>query len=134
MRNVEELDHFDDIMQLVVRIPEENRSGSSLAIIEMQGELESRAGDVEMAGKLIGDLSFSKDGSNTPMLIIGHHILYGKIVNLDNPMVVMHKKSQTESEGTSDETTSYSVQSIIRKKILFKTRPKPIIANVPKKL
>merc|ERR1711951_107652 len=121
-------------MQLVVRIPEDATRNSSLAIIEMQGDLESRAGDVDMAGKLIGDLSFSKDGSNTPMLIIGHHILYGKIVNLDNPMVVMHKTSHTESEDMGDSTTSYLVQSIIRKKLLFKTRPKPIIANVPKKL
>ena len=31
-------------------------------------------------------------------------------------------------------TTEYVVRSIIRKKLIFKTRPKPIIANVPKKL
>ena len=49
-----------------------------------------------MGGKLIGDLSFSADGSNTPLLIIGHHILYGKIVNLDNPMVVMHKSNESK--------------------------------------
>ena len=33
-----------------------------------------------------------------------------------------------------EETTEYVVRTIIRKKIVFKTRPKPIIANVPKKL
>ena len=31
-------------------------------------------------------------------------------------------------------STEYVVRSIIRKKFIFKTRPKPIIANVPKKL
>ena len=65
-----------------------------------QGDLESRGGDVDMGGKLIGDLSFSADGSNTPLLIIGHHILYGKIVNLDNPMVVMHKCEQSQVRST----------------------------------
>ena len=30
--------------------------------------------------------------------------------------------------------TRYHVQAIVKKKILFKSRPKPIIANVPKKV
>ena len=36
----------------------------------------------------------------------------------------------------TDETpgTEYQVKAIVKRKILFKTRPKPIIANVPKKL
>ena len=29
-------------------------------------------------------------------------------------------------------TTSYCVSAVIKKKIIFKSRPKPIIANVPK--
>ena len=33
-----------------------------------------------------------------------------------------------------DASTEYVVRSIIRKKLVFKTRPKPIIANVPKKI
>merc|ERR1719312_633530 len=103
-------------MQLLVRLPEDNSGNTSLAIIEMQGDLESRGGDVDMGGKLIGDLSFSADGSNTPLLIIGHHILYGKIVNLDNPMVVMHKCDQSK-DGTGETSTSYIVHSIVRKKL-----------------
>ena len=31
-------------------------------------------------------------------------------------------------------STVYNVQAIIRKKLLFKARPKPIIANVAKKI
>jgi chromosome transmission fidelity protein 8 len=30
--------------------------------------------------------------------------------------------------------THYEVQAVIRKKLIFKSRPKPIIANVPKKV
>ena len=41
--------------------------------------------------------------------------------------------SEMEVEsGTGD--TVYNVRAIIRKKLLFKSRPKPIIANVPKKI
>ena len=67
-----------------------------MCIFSIQGDLESRVGEVDMGGKLIGDLSFSKDGSNTPLLIIGHHILYGKLVKMENPMVVMHKVRKTQ--------------------------------------
>ena len=67
-----------------------------MCIVSVQGDLESRVGEVDMGGKLIGDLSFSKDGSNTPLLIIGHHILYGKLVKMENPMVVMHKVTKIQ--------------------------------------
>ena len=42
-----------------------------------------------------------------------------------------------DDSGNSDKptgTTEYLVRTIIRKKLVFKTRPKPIIANVPKKI
>lgn len=42
---------------------------------------------------------------------------------LDSTIAIEHK-SQT--------TTEYRVRAIVRKKLIFKTRPKPIIANVGK--
>lgn len=127
------------------------------AIIEMQGDLESRVGDVQLEGKFVGDLHFTKT-DHTPVLIIGHHILYGKVVTLDKPLVIM-EKSQKQSKLSKEDSealnqlengdnamdmdnddnegsteTIYNVRAIIRKKLLFKSRPKPIIANVPKKI
>ena len=111
-------------MQIIVRKTEQ---GQDLALLEMQGDLESRLGqDVDLSGKFIGDLHFTKDNS-TPILIIGHHILYGKSVKLEKPLVVMTKVNEGQE-------TEYQVQTIIRNKLIFKSRPKPIIANVPKKL
>ena len=115
------------------------------AIVEMQGDLESRFGDVQLEGKFVGDLHFTKAGQ-IPVLIIGHHILYGKVTKLEKPFVIMEKcqekmnSSKNEIQNSllhqseSETNTVYNVRAIIRKKLLFKARPKAIIANVPKKI
>ncbi|XP_038662085.1 chromosome transmission fidelity protein 8 homolog [Scyliorhinus canicula] len=112
-------------------------------MLELQGEIEAR-GHSGLPGNLMGDLHFSTEG--IPILIIGHHILYGKISQLERPFVVLVKKTCTRAEsemeterveqGVGEESASccYVASAIIKKKIIFKTRPKPIITNVPKKL
>ena len=67
------------------------------------------------------------------MLIIGHHILYGKVVTLEKPYGVMVKDTESSNKDEAG-PVNYNIMAVIRKKLLFKTRPKPIIANVPKKL
>merc|ERR1712018_609806 len=118
-------------MQIFVKNPK-GSDENELSLIEMQGDLESRLGsNVDVSGKFIGDLHYTKDGK-TPILIIGHHILYGKVVKLDRPLIAM-KKVVRELIDESESTTEYHIETIIRTKLLFKARPKPIIANVPKK-
>ena len=71
-------------------------------------------------------------------MIIGHHILYGKVIDLEKPLVAIEKvEVGKELNQEADEMmdmdehlemkTEFRVKSIIKKKLIFKTRPKPII-------
>ncbi|KAK7794215.1 hypothetical protein R5R35_012538 [Gryllus longicercus] len=121
-------------MPIVIKICEEGRP-AEWAIIELQGDLESR-GEGTFCSQFIGDLHFTKN--NVPVLIVGHHILYGKEVKMEKPFAVLEKhildtQSHNDEKGAVDDFhVEYIVKAVIKKKLLFKTRPKPIIANVPK--
>ncbi|XP_033739599.1 chromosome transmission fidelity protein 8 homolog [Pecten maximus] len=125
-------------MQIPIKIPGNIGECPEWAIIDLQGGLETR-NNVSLQGRFIGDLHFTH--KNIPVLVIGHHILYGKLCDLEKPLALMTKK-HSDSDTISDQDSTmdqhrdvhYLVKAIIRKRLLFKTRPKPIIANVPKKL
>ena len=60
--------------------------------------------------------------------------------DIDNNMVAMDTDENRDSVSQKDHGSSgeadvhYEVGAVIKKKMMFKTRPKPIITNVPKKL
>ncbi len=120
------------MVQITVNMP--GHSGE-WGLIELQGQLETRD-QVSFDDMYIGDLHFNDKG--IPSLIVGHHLLTGKVINLEKPYAVMKKKQVSvgemdKMEVNSDkdvdrqQCTEYEIVALITKKIIFKNRPKPII-------
>ncbi|KAK9508366.1 hypothetical protein O3M35_005948 [Rhynocoris fuscipes] len=97
-------------------------------IIELQGDLRSRVNG-SLESQFVGDLHFGYQSNGVPILIIGHHILYGKSVTMDKPFAIMEKVCKEDS--SEERNTEYIIKALVKKKLLFKIRPKPIIAATP---
>ena len=104
-------------MQLIISFPEDKTEEWSL--VEFQGTLETKH-NTPYSSLHIGDLHFSGSTAN---LIIGHHLLTGQVTTLDPPLAVL-KKGIQGSTGTE-----YSVVAMIKRKLVFKNRPKPLVSN-----
>lgn len=89
--------------------------------MELQGLIQMKK-DGATDAVVIGDLHYYNRNRH-PVLVLGHHILNGKEVKLEHPMAVMEK---IENQGKME----YKVKAIVKKKLLFKSRPKPIISHV----
>lgn len=70
-------------------------------------------------------------------MFIGQHYLEGSVVTLKNPIIMVEKKREpppveVTPPGTADSSiadgssTELSIEGYVRKKIIFKTRPKPV--------
>ncbi|XP_058459262.1 chromosome transmission fidelity protein 8 homolog [Malaya genurostris] len=154
-------------MPVYIKNPNPDGDIEEWCIVELQGDLEVR-GDRVMAGQFIGDLIYNKYGQ--PILIIGHHILHGRLQKIDKPLLVIEKTDLSAKSSNVDEVdetmldvsqvshldstiassnrtvldstlavehktipkTEYIVRAVVKHKVLFKARPKPIIANVAK--
>lgn len=64
-----------------------------------------------------------------PVCVIGQHVLDGKMVELEKPLLVMRKK---QTDGVNN--TSYQVECMIKRKLLFHKRSKPIVPYTLKRV
>jgi len=98
-------------------------------IIDLQGTLDFN-GDV--SSRTMGHLAWRKDGLAS--LIIGHQLMEGKIVQMERPFLVVNKSTITDaesSEGADSVVKSCNLVGVIRRKLVFKTRPRPIVTQLP---
>lgn len=124
-----------------------------LSILEIQGELNlpqsfpqanenhkpeylenfARVNDIYEAVKF-GRLEFDpKNQSNVTLYIGKSQRLLGSMVNLETPLAVLRIKTETNNEDTEqgsleeNKDESIKIVDIVKKKIIFKQRPLPIM-------
>ncbi|XP_045496108.1 chromosome transmission fidelity protein 8 homolog [Colias croceus] len=113
-------------MQIYIDCKSETNSGvPEWAIIELQGLVQTKK-ELMSGPTAVGDLHYFSRNKH-PVLILGHHVLNGKEIKLEQPMAVIEKE-------TINGYIDYKVKAIVKKKLLFKSRPKPIISNVAERV
>ncbi|KAI9059075.1 hypothetical protein FKP32DRAFT_1580677 [Trametes sanguinea] len=115
-----------------------------LVLVELQGALEVEGSkDGQLVGKLRVDSATKK-----PTLLIGHHLLEGKLVNLSKPLAVMHRRepaSSPDAPTTEDDPMSldredsqrpaesdarrWDIVAVVKRKMVFSKRPMPIVGR-----
>jgi len=126
-------------------------SHDEVVLIELQGSLEVECTDIsERDGKLVGKLKMDET-TNRPTLLIGHHLLEGKIVTLPKPLAVLHRSdavSSTTDNGNRDTDRDENMDidddrshvspnavggwdliAVVKRKILFSKRPMPVVGR-----
>ena len=106
------------------------------SVLEFQGECRPSGGEgaLELQGVDIGTLRFGHAGALT--LRIGTHVVTGKVQTLSQPFAILHKSdgrhAMDGTMGGSGEAAAaqvqYEVVGIARTRVVFASRPKPVLA------
>lgn len=76
-----------------------------------------------------------------PTLLIGYHLLEGKLVNLPKPIAILHRPPPLESSSANDDCipddgedktppTSWDIVAVVKRKMVFAKRPMPMVGKV----
>ena len=108
-----------------------NPAAREWIIFELQGTIGTH-GNIPLKDVAFGDLHFNTQGE--PMLVLGHHLLKGRVVNLSNPIAVFEKQTKAHNSTLSEsdmceKTFDFEVIALVKKKIVFASRPKPILVK-----
>ncbi|CAL2030607.1 hypothetical protein CAEBREN_01043 [Caenorhabditis brenneri] len=88
--------------------------------IEMHGTIAPQEGSFDR--KTLGTLCWGDN--NNVYMVIGNQTLEGKVSKTDRPLLVIQK-----TECGDDGEKNAVVRAVIRKKIVFKARPRPLVIS-----
>ncbi|KAG5337286.1 hypothetical protein C0989_009932 [Termitomyces sp. Mn162] len=125
-------------------------SHDEVVLIELQGALEVESNHPsDRDGKLVGKLKVD-EATNKFTLLVGHHLLEGKISNIAKPLAVLLRSrtvsnvilSGTEGAGQDDDVeilvhndqevlltndVEWDMIALVKRKIVFSKRPMPVV-------
>ncbi|KAI7904482.1 Ctf8-domain-containing protein [Cokeromyces recurvatus] len=94
-----------------------------LILLDFQGSFHVKD-EVNLDNLKVGDLTLEQDSA---ILVIGHHRLVGKKVQLTKPFAVIHKNETNAMVDEEEEEVSYDVVKILKEKYIFTNRPGLIV-------
>ncbi|KAG2783792.1 hypothetical protein JG687_00001529 [Phytophthora cactorum] len=104
------------------------------SFLEFQGDLIPADGaeKPDLRGLDVGTLRYGHGGEIT--LRIGNHVLAGKVAKLPKPFAILQKDGgsdgdvvMTEDGNDAAGQTKYEVVGIARTRVVFASRPKPVL-------
>ncbi|KAJ7596166.1 Ctf8-domain-containing protein [Mycena floridula] len=102
-------------------------SHDEIVLIELQGTLEV-PDDGPKDGKLVGKLKID-DVLSKPTLMIGPHLLEGKVANLPKPLAILHRSTTQQPRITDEDDEDMEKELPPVRKIIFSKRPTPIVGR-----
>lgn len=116
-------------MLVKIRLAGEDEWG----LLELQGHLDPRDVQQSLDSLPLGVLEADAANSKEFSLIIGSNKLVGKLVRLEKPLVVLthedneHSHAADLAAGGAERDEHWRAVGVVRNKIVFKTRPQPIV-------
>ncbi|KAK9384083.1 putative sister chromatid cohesion protein ctf8 protein [Kockiozyma suomiensis] len=112
-------------------LPEILQTPSGLALLEIQGTIHFSATTPSGTPTDIGRLVFEKDETVVWLYIGNHQRMEGKIVDLKPPVGLMRRsEGDDEHEHGNPDGQSVEIVEVIKKKVVFSTRPEPLVQGV----
>ncbi|GMF34707.1 unnamed protein product [Phytophthora fragariaefolia] len=96
------------------------------SLLEFQGDLlPAEASDLR--GLDVGTLRYGHGGKDIT-LRIGNHVLAGKVAKLPKPFAILQRHGAEHAAETQEtKQTKYEVVGIARTRVVFTSRPKPVL-------
>ncbi|KAE8883569.1 hypothetical protein PF005_g1821 [Phytophthora fragariae] len=103
------------------------------SLLEFQGDILP-AETPDLRGLDVGTLRYGH-GGNEITLRIGNHVLAGKVAKLPTPFAILQKDGgdafvageDKEQSNAGSKQTEYEVVGIARTRVVFTSRPKPVL-------